>query len=190
LNHELLEFIIKHGADVNSVNHQGSRPLHAAAWSGKTESARVLLKYGADVNVRMTIGGRHSPLRFAVSWQHKEIVGLLIDAGAEYEWVSEEIISMRAAIVEKLSAWTNKQNKPCKIFKEKYDSQSSSDTRTTTKWDVCPFGGLGEVSDWRPTSQIDPNVFSSEFGHWAYSLDGWTSPMVEPTTYLMRGVIH
>ena len=60
------------------------------------------------------------------------------------EEVSDEVASMRAAVVEKLSAWTNRAKQPCKIFKEKNGD-------TSTKWNVCPFGDLGEVTDYKPT---------------------------------------
>merc|ERR1719361_360231 len=67
-----------------------------------------------------------------------------------------EFDEMRAAITAKLSLWKNKQKKPCKLFKEKANGK-------TTKWTVCPFGDLGEVTD---HSQDPDLVYNSEYAYW------------------------
>ena len=42
---ELLEGLLKYGADPNSPNAQGNSPLHEAAYYGELECASILLDY-------------------------------------------------------------------------------------------------------------------------------------------------
>lgn len=49
-------WLIDHGADIHQLSkfggESGLSPLHVAAWSGKTEVARLLVEKGSDVNLR------------------------------------------------------------------------------------------------------------------------------------------
>ncbi len=54
---DIMEFLLKKGADVNGVNRDGNTTLHAAAFLGRTEAAKLLLKHGVDVHVRNHSGG-------------------------------------------------------------------------------------------------------------------------------------
>ena len=54
--------------------------------------------------------------------------------------IVEEPTEVQAAIIAKLDMWKNRQKKPCKAFTEVNGKQKS-------KWTVCPFGGLGEITD-------------------------------------------
>lgn len=47
---EIVQLLIKHGADVNLPNDDGNGPLHAAAFLGHTAVVEVLLQNGADPN--------------------------------------------------------------------------------------------------------------------------------------------
>ena len=42
---ELLESLLKNGADPNFPNHQGNSALHEAAYYGELECASILLEY-------------------------------------------------------------------------------------------------------------------------------------------------
>lgn len=46
------QLLIKHGADVNGRNKDGSTPLHGAAFLGRPEVVDTLMLNGADVNAR------------------------------------------------------------------------------------------------------------------------------------------
>ena len=50
----------------------GMRPLHYAAWQGKSESVLMLLRSGASVNGASLDG--HIPLHLAAQYGHFEVV--------------------------------------------------------------------------------------------------------------------
>src|SRR5689334_23283956 len=77
---EMLELLLKAGADVNARNGRGSTPLHwAVSDVGKT---RLLLEKGAAINSQ-TDSGR-TPLYLAASQSdHDSVLRLLLDKGAD-----------------------------------------------------------------------------------------------------------
>jgi ankyrin repeat protein len=84
---ELIEFLIKNGADVNK-NYQNIRtPLYAAAESGHAEIVDLLLKYGAYVD--KDDQGGVTPLYVASSEGHTEVVELLVKNGADVNKAKE-----------------------------------------------------------------------------------------------------
>lgn len=108
----VLRQLIKDGAQVNAVDEWGNTALLLAAREGDLETARALLRAGADVNgragpftplgqaalrghshmVRLLLRGgaqvdatglnEHTPLMNAVKLNHPEVVSLLLKAGA------------------------------------------------------------------------------------------------------------
>ena len=54
---DIIEFLLKKGADVNVRKNDGNTPLHAAAFLGRAEAVKLLLKHGADANARNNDGG-------------------------------------------------------------------------------------------------------------------------------------
>jgi len=59
----------------------GASPLHLAAYYGRTESAQMLLKLGADINVLDHVNGQ-TPLHVAVMQSQTPIITLLRNAKA------------------------------------------------------------------------------------------------------------
>lgn len=55
-NLEIVEFLIKHGANLNIQDHEGSTPLHYAALCEHKEMCATLLSHGADKNIRCASG--------------------------------------------------------------------------------------------------------------------------------------
>jgi ankyrin repeat protein len=78
---QVVEFLLSRGASVNLTDAQGWTPLlRAFQKSGGDEIIKVIVAYGADVNVR---GSREeSPLYLAVAQGNKNIVELLLAHGA------------------------------------------------------------------------------------------------------------
>jgi hypothetical protein len=79
-----IELLLDHGADIAA---QGgffdAQPLEVAAWAGYTDAVRLLIARGADVNaVVHSDSGDHTALWWAALTGRKEIVKLLLDAGA------------------------------------------------------------------------------------------------------------
>jgi ankyrin repeat protein len=59
----VVAFLIKHGADVNTKTKFGRTPLHEAALYGHYDIAKLLIEAGADVNARNPRG--ETPLFYA-----------------------------------------------------------------------------------------------------------------------------
>ncbi len=81
---ETVKLLLSHGAHEHQVsrNPQRNQPLHAAiALGGSTETIRLLLDAGADVNA--TQAGGFTPLHQAAAAGKQEIVQLLLDRGAQ-----------------------------------------------------------------------------------------------------------
>lgn len=86
LNCEKTELLLKRGANPNSEDLHGDRILHNTIYGGVYESQEMfdlLLKYGADVNMRSGIAG-HTPLHEATTAPiNLKAVRMLISAGAD-----------------------------------------------------------------------------------------------------------
>jgi ankyrin repeat protein len=76
---ELVQLLIAAGAELEARDREGGTALVYAAVRGDTESARLLIEAGADVNARM---GNLSAIDIALRSGRSEIVTLLIRAGA------------------------------------------------------------------------------------------------------------
>lgn len=81
---EAVRALIEKKVDVNQREDDGileATPLLIAAQSGKIEILKLLLKAGADFNMKDAYGD--TPIHLAISEGHVEIVKLLIDAGID-----------------------------------------------------------------------------------------------------------
>ena len=79
---DIVELLLKRGADVDAVDQDGKTPLHRAAQLGP-ETVRVLLNNGANPNIYDENG--YSPIAWAIFGQQREgksSVELLLNAGA------------------------------------------------------------------------------------------------------------
>ena len=70
------------GANVNIMNSLGQTVLMYASWNGYTDIAKLLLKYGADINLPDYYKGS-TALIHACRYGHTDIVRLLIEHGAD-----------------------------------------------------------------------------------------------------------
>lgn len=78
---DILELLIKNGANINKRDINGETPLfRAAGWNhpGPTE---VLLKYGANTNIPNKNG--ETPLHFAAKYLHIKSIKILLKYGAD-----------------------------------------------------------------------------------------------------------
>ena len=62
-NIELVQLLLKNGADVNLTNQYGATPLHIIVSSNDVESLNLLLKAGSDPNVKDKVF-ESTPLHF------------------------------------------------------------------------------------------------------------------------------
>lgn len=88
---EIVEFLIKHGQQVNAANENGLTALMVAAMRGQPDLCRIFLDFGADPNLRDDSG--MNALDHAIEFRLGNIEGLvsvLLDAGAEVRLVDEK----------------------------------------------------------------------------------------------------
>ena len=87
-NVEIVHLLLNNGADPEA-NAEGEKPLHRVSYGecrskeGGVRVAQLLLKRGADVNIRCN--DHQTPLHFAAYFGNVEIVRLLLDHGADPE---------------------------------------------------------------------------------------------------------
>lgn len=75
-------YLIEMGADVESViDKTGQTPIVIASKTGNSAIARLLIDYGADVNMPDGLG--HTPLEWACMEGHAKIARLLLENGAD-----------------------------------------------------------------------------------------------------------
>ena len=83
--HQIIAFLLAHGAKINQRTYLGHTPLTIAIWTGNTEICREFIEWGADVNVHLDNG--QTPLEHAYpssrDWKAKLMVALLRSKGAK-----------------------------------------------------------------------------------------------------------
>ena len=95
----VLETMLACGFDANAKDNEGITALHRAAMAGRTESVRVLLRYGASVNVLDGMVSATPLVWAAQGWSHGSqpdtdyigVARLLIEAGSSLEWIPPDM---------------------------------------------------------------------------------------------------
>ncbi len=73
---KLIQRLLKRGDYIDATDRGGETALHKACKCGQTELVELLIQYGADVNLK-------SPLLKAVKAENRDIILLLVNAGAK-----------------------------------------------------------------------------------------------------------
>lgn len=91
-----VEAAVDAGADVDEVD-KGATPLILAVRGGHLEAARLLLERGADVNAAPTplLGPALMP---ALAKRRIDLIGLLLDAGADPNWRGNREAALHIAV--------------------------------------------------------------------------------------------
>jgi ankyrin repeat protein len=79
---KVAEILIARGADVNSRNWRGVRPLHHAARTGRAGVARVLIAHGAEVDAK-DVSGETALSRAVTNPAEIDLAKVLVEAGAD-----------------------------------------------------------------------------------------------------------
>ncbi|WP_353288477.1 ankyrin repeat domain-containing protein [Wolbachia endosymbiont (group A) of Tromatobia lineatoria] len=87
-NKQMVETLIKGGADVNTIDAYNRDPLYYAISQGNTRMVEILIKNGASVNKKYNDGS--TPLHHAVLSQKIKIVEYLINNGADVNALDEK----------------------------------------------------------------------------------------------------
>lgn len=78
---DMVEYLIRSGANVNVVNASGLTPLHLASQSIYPQIARILLEHGAKVNARTPAG--ETPLHRAAFHGRTKTLEMLVSKGGD-----------------------------------------------------------------------------------------------------------
>ena len=79
---ETIKYLLGCGMDINIIGGPRATPLQAAATSGNRDSVRILLDYGADVNLLTLESDFGNALQAAAAYGREGIVNMLLDRGA------------------------------------------------------------------------------------------------------------
>ena len=79
---ETIKYLLGCGIDINTKGGIFATPLQAAASSGHTDSVRLLLDHGADVDLVILTSGFGNALQAAAAHGHEGVVNILLDHGA------------------------------------------------------------------------------------------------------------
>ena len=86
----VVELLLKHGANPNIKNRLGYTPLQNAAVKGDTESAKLLVEYGAKI-FGDTSNTRDNVMHIAALHDHGPFVQWLFDIGAQKLMMAENV---------------------------------------------------------------------------------------------------
>ncbi|XP_065088760.1 ankyrin-3-like isoform X3 [Ochlerotatus camptorhynchus] len=85
---EIVQELLKRGANVDNATKKGNTALHIASLAGQKEIIQLLLQYNASVNVQSQNG--FTPLYMAAQENHDECVNLLLAKGANPALATED----------------------------------------------------------------------------------------------------
>ena len=77
---DIVEMLLKAGANPNSTDHYGYAPLHPAARQNRVDILQSLVNHGADLDISNAI--ERTPLKVAVVNKSKEAALVLVERGA------------------------------------------------------------------------------------------------------------
>ena len=82
-NSDVIELLLKHGANINVTSKCGKRALDVAVDRGNTKIIRLLLENGAESDFADNVGCTH--LHFAVKHGYIEVIKFLLDNGTKID---------------------------------------------------------------------------------------------------------
>ena len=80
---DVVELLLKAGADVKATNDQGSTAFHTAIYAGRLDAAEQLLQAGSDIEAKDTLG--FTPLMTAANFCSPDALRFLASKGAKID---------------------------------------------------------------------------------------------------------
>jgi ankyrin repeat protein len=81
--------LLSDGNSPNQVDEDNQRAgLHEAAMNGNIQIVAILIKAGAQIDIRDKLG--NTPLIYASERDHAEVLKLLLDVGAQVDWQNHD----------------------------------------------------------------------------------------------------
>uniref|UniRef100_A0A0G4HMD7 Uncharacterized protein n=1 Tax=Chromera velia CCMP2878 TaxID=1169474 RepID=A0A0G4HMD7_9ALVE len=93
----IAKFLLLRGANVNSENESGLKPIHISSMLGFTRLTEILLSHGADICATTLLG--HTALHCACGFGHRGTAEVLLDLGADVNSVDPRKVSPLHLIV-------------------------------------------------------------------------------------------
>lgn len=121
---DMVKFLVDKGADVNgnfTINKWA--PLHFAAYNGNTAIAEFLLNHKADVNALTVVSA--TPLHWAISEDHADVVKMLLDNGARVDITGSVMIGLSISEYTPVQLAQKKGNAQIIQMLEKSNSKST-----------------------------------------------------------------
>jgi len=150
-----LEDILNKGIDPNISIADNNTALHWASYFGKTTAIRILLQYGADVNVQNTV--LWTPLHSAALTKKAEAAAELIASGAK------DLLTSSGESWTKFanSTWVNDvKNKALRVAEERMQIQEFNKKLVYHHFSFCANTKWAEITIFISGSKFN---FCSEF---------------------------
>ncbi|XP_048258104.1 fibronectin type 3 and ankyrin repeat domains protein 1-like [Haliotis rufescens] len=86
---EVVELLVRKGADVSLVDEGGSSILHFACYAGDMEMVKFVLSLNVlDIESRGALS--RTPVMYAARWGHRDVLELLVSIGADVSLVDDD----------------------------------------------------------------------------------------------------
>ncbi|XP_048258100.1 ankyrin repeat domain-containing protein 1-like isoform X1 [Haliotis rufescens] len=86
---EVVELLVRKGADVSLVDEDGSSILHFACYAGDMEMVKFVLSLNVlDIESRGALS--RTPVMYAARWGHRDVLELLVSIGADVSLVDDD----------------------------------------------------------------------------------------------------
>ena len=160
---EIIELLLRHGADINEQDDHGLTPLHYAAihcTDNDIEIVKILFKHGADPNVRANFSSRgKTPLHCAAQLpSREELIKIFIDNGAD---VNDYTYDLGWGDIDKATplhlAALKEQPKNVQILLQHGANVDAQNTKSNTALHLAVRDGIFKVGELFPDDQLSPD---------------------------------